>query len=157
MSNRVLIVAHPDDEVIWFDPYIYDRIIIVYTYREDRPDIVKGRLKMQEKHPLKNKIEYLDFFETNFWRDPKKEGEYKKQFRELTNWIRLNVNIKDTITTHDSNGEYGHSDHILVNKAVVSAHLGDIKFSNRDKAGHKKLRESIKQLYKKYGCWTWES
>lgn len=154
---KVLIVAHPDDEIIWFDPYKYDSIIIVYTYREDRPDIVKGRLKMQQKHPLKKKIEYLDYFETNYWRDPTKKSEYNKQLKELTNWIRLNVGVDDEVTTHDENGEYGHSDHILVHKAVIGAHHGKIKFSDRDRAGHKQLRDKIKQLYKKYGCWTWNS
>jgi len=152
---KVLIVAHGDDEVIWFDPYVYDRIIIVYTYRYGRPDIVKGRLKMQQKHPLKNKIEYLDYWETNYWRDPSKLMKYIEQQLELRKWIKENIDPEDIVTTHDSNGEYGHSDHILVHNAVEYSHKGKIKFSNAGRAKHKKLRESIKQCYKKYGAWTW--
>jgi hypothetical protein len=34
---KVLVVAHPDDECIWFAPEQYDRIVIVHTGRLDDP------------------------------------------------------------------------------------------------------------------------
>ena len=152
---KILIVAHPDDEVIWFNPVKYDKIIIVYTYRKDRPDVVKGRLKVQQKHPLKKKIIYLDYWETNFWRDPTKWQEYCNQMNKLEEWIKNNISSNDIITTHDCNGEYGHSDHILVHKAVTNTHKGKVKFSERGKIRNNKIIESIKKCYKNYSAWTW--
>lgn len=34
---KILLVAHPDDERLRFNPLAYDKIIIVFTDRDDAP------------------------------------------------------------------------------------------------------------------------
>lgn len=53
---KYLIVAHPDDEIIWFHPENYDKIVIVFLKREDQPDITRGRQEVKKHHPLKDRI-----------------------------------------------------------------------------------------------------
>jgi len=147
---KYLIVAHPDDEVIWFNPENYDKIIIVFLERLDNQEITKGRYLAKENHPLKDKITWLEFTESNFWRDSSMEVIYKGQYSNLCFYLKQ---LKDvtSITTHDIKGEYGHADHLLVHKAVLD--IFDVNLVTFDDIS---LKEQIIEIYKKYKCWTWK-
>jgi len=146
-----LIVAHPDDEVVFFNPENYDKIIIVFMDRLDSKEITEGRHRVKKLHPLKDKITWLEYHESNFWRDERMEVIYKGQYSNLC-FVLSKINDATSVTTHAFNGEYGHADHVLVHKAVV-----DTFDKNIVKFGDISIKEKIKELYKNEGCWTWKN
>jgi len=123
MLKKVLVIAHPDDEVLWFNSGLdYDKIYISFL---DNPVSSKplkdGRLRVLEKHPFKNKIEMIGLTESNFWKDDSEENriKYKKNFDDLVRKLKTIVTNDTEFWTHNNWGEYGHADHILVHKAVM--------------------------------------
>ena len=79
---KLLVVSHPDDEVIWFNPEKFDKIIIVFLARLDR-DVAEARSKAINAHPLVDKITCLGLTESNYWRDPMMKPEYDQNFADL--------------------------------------------------------------------------
>lgn len=147
---RVLVVAHPDDEVIWFDdPDKYDRIIIVFGDFGDERGAEWGnrRRKALAKHPLQDRITHLDIRESNYWRDKEKAEDHTENYNTVCAFLRTLE--ADEVTTHDANGEYGHSDHILVHKACMMTL--NCPVNGRDP----KLYRAIRKVYKDAQCWTW--
>ena len=53
---KVLIVAHPDDEIIWFSPRNFDLIVIAFTGRHDRLLAQQCRELAIAEHPLNERI-----------------------------------------------------------------------------------------------------
>ena len=81
--KKYLIVAHPDDEVVWFNPLLYDKIFIAFLDRSDNIDITDGRKKVLKEHTLRNKIICFAIKESNYWRNKNKEKEFKQCYDEL--------------------------------------------------------------------------
>jgi LmbE family N-acetylglucosaminyl deacetylase len=146
---RYNIVAHPDDECIWFNPEEYDKIVIVFTDRSDVEGFGAKRKQALEEHPLKEKIVTLDLVESNYWRDVTKIKDFEDNYHELCEWLEDNIKEEDTITTHDANGEYGHLDHNLVHTACMNT--VDVPVNNKDP----KLYREIRDCYVCNGVWTW--
>lgn len=107
---KVLIVAHPDDEIIWFSPHKpYAKLTI-------------------EAHPLRDRIILLGIEESGFWKDDKRQLEFQKSEQALYEALE---NLKkqfviNEIYTHNAQGEYGHDDHIKNLFLLIKA----IKFKN---------------------------
>lgn len=150
MGYKYLICSHPDDEIIWFNPNDYDRIVIVFS---DRPDVPKfgssRRLAMQEL-PYANKIIPLNLPESNYWRDKTKRDDYMDNYYELCEWLKFEIEPDDVITTHNPYGEYGHTDHILLWHACMDTVDCPVNGSNP------KLYRQAKVIYKANNIWTWE-
>lgn len=141
-----LLVAHHDDEILWFNPEDYDKIIIVFSGRDDRPWFKEKREKANAEHPLKPICWGLT--ESNFWRDSTKYAEHQRNYEDI---CRLVKGLKDatSITTHNANGEYGHADHILVHNAVMDS--ADCPVNGKNPI----LYRQIKKIYEKHEVWTW--
>ena len=139
----------PDDECIWFNPEEYDKIVIVFTKRNDVVDFDYKRLKAIAEHPLNHKIDTIQLTESNYWRDKTKLKEFEENYEDLCDWLMENITEDDTVTTHDSNGEYGHMDHKLVHMACMNTL--DCPVNGKDP----KLYREIRYTYLKHGCWTW--
>lgn len=119
---RVLIVAHPDDEILWFNPAYFERIYIAFLGRRDKPELSKKRLTSLSLHPFKDKISIFNLEESGYWKDRSRYQEHtsaKEYLLEKLKHIKGHEKISE-IYTHNDVGEYGHSDHILVNKCVYS-------------------------------------
>lgn len=142
------IFAHADDEILFGNPNDYDKIVIVFTDRSDIPGFGQQRLKALEEHPLKDKIEVIGLIESNYWRDETKYEAYIGNYFDLKDWLELNINDDDEVTTHNAQGEYGHADHKLVYTCVMDT--VDCKVNGQDA----KLYREIKNVYKKHGVWT---
>lgn len=143
---NVLVVAHPDDEILWFDPSQYDRIIIVFgDFGDGRSG--DGRRRAIKQHPLADKITHLDLIESNYWRDRGKKQEHEQNFDILVKWLRDME--PSSVTTHSASGEYGHADHILVHNACMAAF--DCPVNGKDPALYRKIRA----VYESHRCWTW--
>ena len=144
---KVLIVAHPDDEIIWFNPAEFDRIVIVFgDFGDGRSG--DGRRKALKEHPLADKILHLNLKESNYWRDGKKIAEHKENYSRLVRFLK-SLESADEVVTHDANGEYGHADHILVHRACMMTL--DCSVNGKDPALYRKIRK----VYEDSGCWTW--
>jgi len=148
---RILIVAHPDDEVIWFAPETFDKIVIVFeAFGDGRSS--DGRRKALAEHPLKDKITRLGLQESNFWRDPTKRAVHERNRDALCGYLKtvLKPGPDDEVTTHGPMGEYQHADHLLVHRACMM-NL-DCKVNGKDP----KLYREIRKVYENNACWTWD-
>lgn len=132
----MLIVAHPDDEIIFFSSVIklVDKIIVCFGPSDDEL-LTEGRHKIIEKYPLKN-IEWLQIPEANVyqsatWNKPKvveaglmvrkNTKIYNQNYKSLCKLLKLHLANFDEIYTHNPWGEYGHEEHISVFNAVASS------------------------------------
>jgi len=133
-KKSALVVAHPDDELLWFSSIIsnVDKIIIVYNKTQNQI-INKGRNKIFNSKilPYSNKLICLKLDEANVFNKsnwkfpiPTKYGlkinskKYKYNFEKLC--IKLLGELKNcsNVITHNPWGEYGHEEHSQVFKAV---------------------------------------
>ena len=167
--KKILVVAHPDDEVLWFNPDEFDRIIVVFLEREDSKEITAGRIKTMSVHPLKDKMTWFNLKESNYWRDKTKEREYKDGYDTLNRLLQDFVEKDIEFWTHNTWGEYGHSDHILVNQAVTETaeryKIPVYCYNGIEKIGVKNpisiqrnmvRYNELKQMYIKNCAWTYK-
>ncbi len=169
---KLLIVAHPDDEILWFNPYYFDEIVIVYCHRHDKENFSQRRLKALSRHPLKDRIRLLALEEPGFWKDPSRSLQYaesKNLLLELLKTQYLHKSI-DVVYTHNEVGEYGHDDHILVSQCVHQVFTDKypiwmpINGINKESINHfpqiihpiqlNSFKE-IRQIYADNQVWTW--
>ena len=136
--KKILVVAHPDDEILWFNPYDFDKIYICFCGRSDKQDFKRRRLSAVGELPYRDKIILLGFNEGDNFCFP----------------YELNA---DEIWTHNSNGEYGHKHHIQINKMMHNLFGNKVRESNMDNTNCKEdWFLKAKEVYLKNGCWTWK-
>jgi hypothetical protein len=128
-KKNIIVVAHPDDEVLFFSSKIKSasKIIICFSTSDDKV-VSLGRKRIQNKFPLKN-IVYLNFDEANVfnsanWINPKicTQGVFvgKNKKKYIDNYYKIKsklsqiLSVDDIIYTHNPWGEYGHEEHIQV-------------------------------------------
>lgn len=133
-ENSILVVAHPDDEILWFSSIIdkVDKIIIVFNETQDKK-VHEGRKKIfsQNLLPYKNKIinlniEESDVFNSSNWKFPKptdygvklSKKKYINNFDILIEKLSIELKNFKNIFTHNPWGEYGHEEHTQVFKAI---------------------------------------
>jgi len=56
IEKSILVVAHPDDEVLWFSSILerVDRVVFCYLDCESIPLCSEGRRKSLSEYPMKN-------------------------------------------------------------------------------------------------------
>jgi len=146
---KTLIVAHPDDEILWFNPEEYDKIVIVFGDFGDHRAKEGGdrRRNALAKHPLKDKIVHLNIPESDFTRNKGNEGIYRLNQRLIEE--KLQELEADEVTTHNGHGEYGHLEHIQVFYACMNAFDCPVNGKNP------KIFRETKKIYEECGAWTW--
>jgi LmbE family N-acetylglucosaminyl deacetylase len=168
---NVLIVAHPDDEIIWFSPKYFDLIVIAFLARHDKPFAKYCRERALAEHPFKEKIISLGIDESGFWKDKNRIKQYQDSREKLYDaLVRIKKQYVFTkIYTHNSEGEYGHDDHILVNEAVTAIFpeieiICPISVNSREGEGktipmlnNHEVFEQVKAIYRKNNAWTWKN
>jgi len=167
---RVLIVAHPDDEIIWFPSDYFDLVVIAFLARHDKPSAAQCRRLALQEHPLKERLHLLGLDESGYWKDKTRQQQFNDAKNNLYSSL-LELKNQYTFTqifTHNSVGEYGHDDHILVHELVKkvffenkiycpaipdNTHKNDDYISiNNDIAFYAK----VKDIYIKNKAWTWK-
>jgi len=144
---KILVVAHPDDEILFFNPMEFDRIIIVFLHRPFN-DIGNKREKAMQEHPLKDKITCLGIVESGYRQDKDRKMIYKKTCKNVIEKLKL---IKaDGVTTHNAQGEYGHQDHKLIFEACMQS------FDCLVNGMSPNVYRQIQKVYKDNECWTWD-
>lgn len=132
-KNHKIIVAHPDDEVIFFSSVLKPSSKIIICFNESEDKIVnRGREKIKNQLPY-TQPSFLNLKEANVfnsadWAFPKTDHKglivkknkttYKKNFFKLKLYLSKLVNNGDIIYTHNPWGEYGHEEHVQVFKAI---------------------------------------
>lgn len=125
----IMVMAHPDDEVIFGFPMIKftDKILIV-SNDKNNPDRAwcKDRYIALEKvgKRLGIPVESMDY-PSEFYRLPTRKG----QLSDFINEVLDKVKDYDVIYTHNPLGEYGHLDHQLVHTICMQSGK-DVLFSN---------------------------
>jgi LmbE family N-acetylglucosaminyl deacetylase len=133
----LMVMAHPDDEVIFGWPILqdkeYNKTILVCSTDKNNPERAwcSGRknVLLQLCEEFKIRCYCLDY-NSEFYRYESRNGTLLKTCSEIAaNVIRLNPG---TIFTHNPMGEYGHLDHMLVHNIVLQSVGSDthLIFSN---------------------------
>lgn len=167
-KTKILIIAHPDDEALWFNPLLFDKIFIAFLDRPDNKKVTEGRKKVLAEHPLKNKIECFNLSESGYYWDNDKMEEYRDSFDALLKKLKGVMKKGIEIYTHNQWGEYGQTDHMLVHTAVmeiagryginVYCFNGIDKLETSNEIWHDvdvNFNEGLKKLYLKYDAWTY--
>lgn len=137
-KDSILVVAHPDDEALWFSSILkkVDSICITYLNYPNDESLSSGRIDAINLYPLSNtkflKIEEPMSFGMADWPKPEQtkyglkldkdknaEARYQTSFQKVVNELDNVLKDYSNVYTHNPWGEYGHEDHIQVFKAVL--------------------------------------
>lgn len=139
-KRSVIVVAHPDDEVLWFSSILEEVDHVIFCY-EDVPgntSLTDARKKIVDAYPLEN-VSRLGLDETGVfnaanWEKPVVtayglETDESESFRFRHTAVALQLLQRltdvlsdyDTVFTHNPWGEYGHEEHVQVCRAVQAA------------------------------------
>jgi hypothetical protein len=199
LADSVLVVAHPDDEILWFGSIAdrVGRIVLCFLHDPANPGMAEARIRTIEAHPWRDRIVSLGLNETDTfsraaWPEPRitKHGltivkpatagiAYRLCFFRLRRKLAPIVRSAANVYTHNPWGEYGHEEHVLVQKAVTSLVRENRKrvwynnhASNWSEAlmqrhfnGSEKritsapvdaaMLEQVADVYRENGAWTW--
>lgn len=139
-----LVVAHPDDEILWFSSIVarVARVIVCYSALASSPAISAGRERVLPRLPYSSlaclKLAEAEVFNTADWPDPVPTGvglavrlrqhsthafsrrRYATNFRRLCGRLESELSGFPLVFTHSPWGEYGHEEHVQVFRAVAS-------------------------------------
>lgn len=129
----VIIMAHPDDEILWASSILAaaKKVVLCYGDTEDAA-VSRGRAALLKDFPLGSVIslnirESRSFLTTN-WDSPvetpygilcgRDRQVYARNYQRLAAAIDEHVAEGDLVVTHNPWGEYGHEEHVQVYRAV---------------------------------------
>jgi LmbE family N-acetylglucosaminyl deacetylase len=197
-SPVALVVAHPDDEALWLSSALAraDRIVFCFGDPFARPRLSGARRRAVAALPLSGKID-LGVPESGSrfladWAHPRPtpagieitDGEarvrYEANYPKLVDALRTSLAGCGEVYTHNPWGEYGHTEHIQVHRAVAALQdeLGyTVWFPNYVGAMSWKLAcrcseqpcwserrmvspafataQRLMRLYRRHHAWTW--
>jgi LmbE family N-acetylglucosaminyl deacetylase len=135
-SDYAVVVAHPDDEVLWFSSVLADarQVILCYGDYAPRPSIGPARRRVVRDFPHPHVV-FLDlpegvFHECADWSNPvpvpagiaipdvQVRRRYEDNFALLVSRMEPLLRDVDFVFTHNPWGEYGHEDHVQIHQAV---------------------------------------
>lgn len=155
LERSALVVAHPDDEILWFSSVVKNvsHTFFCFLEVEGDPACSEGRRHALRDFPLKQisalGIKEAGVFDLADWKSPKptvaglelrrtdnglrRQAVYEQNYHELCERLRKALPGYRNVITHNPWGEYGHEEHVQVYRAVkaVQSQLGfDIWISN---------------------------
>ncbi len=139
LENSVLIVAHPDDEVLWFSSILekVDRIVVCFLEYPPDVELADARKISLAEHPCRDRLTCLGMTEMKSfnkarWPNPELtdygvrlgtkpalDQAYRKRASELRAKLADFVTAESNVFTHSPWGEYGHEDHVQISKVVT--------------------------------------
>ncbi|MDA8090758.1 MAG: hypothetical protein M0Z61_11165 [Nitrospiraceae bacterium] len=136
-SGAALVVAHPDDEILWFSSVMdsVDEIIVCFLANPSNSEISSGRTNTLKVHPAGRKISSLGLDESQTfcnadWRSPEPDQfglkinhpahalKYAENYGRLAGALKEKLAGYKNVITHNPWGEYGHEEHVQVYRAV---------------------------------------
>lgn len=146
LRNAALVVAHPDDEILWFSAIVHAvrRVFICYLDVPEQNAWSQGRRAAMARFPLPN-AEFVGLtesvaFQQADWSNPLVASDglvlnapphqralpgfsakrYADNFLTLQSYLRDALQGFPLVFTHNPWGEYGHEEHVQVHQAVAS-------------------------------------
>lgn len=135
-ASSAIVVAHPDDEVLWLSSMLrhVGRIIFCFGDVFEQPQRSRARRTAVAEFPLEG-LQYIGLPESGVklavdWTNPRLTStgiaiaestarqRYENNFPQLTAALRRALTGVETVYTHNPWGEYGHAEHIQVCRAV---------------------------------------
>jgi LmbE family N-acetylglucosaminyl deacetylase len=139
VTRTAVVVAHPDDELLWFAPVIPEAETVVFCLSDTpwQPELTAARERIRVVHPaapVRLPIAEAGVYRHSDWSDrrPRPYGvnlstttigrqvRYRMNYRRLLSALDPIVKTHDSIYTHNPWGEYGHEEHVQVSRAVVT-------------------------------------
>jgi hypothetical protein len=139
-DRPLVIVAHPDDEILWLGAVLPSASRIVAALAGDSVNarLAEARLRVRDAYPI-DSFEYLDLesagvFQQSDWlrrrittdgvtmrRDcpPDASARYRANYTALLDALDAPVRAHPVIYSHNRWGEYGHEEHVQVCQAVI--------------------------------------
>jgi LmbE family N-acetylglucosaminyl deacetylase len=153
LENSVLVVAHPDDEVLWFSSVLDDvtRIVIAFNASAQHPGRADAMQAALAEHPCGDKIVALDLAQVEShnlsnWpypddtdyglklaRVPERDAPYAEQAALVAGALDPHLAGVQNVFTHNPWGEYGHEGHVQLSKIttrLASKHGASIWYGN---------------------------
>jgi LmbE family N-acetylglucosaminyl deacetylase len=176
MKDLTILIAHPDDEVIFGWPVLkHAKTIVCCSSDLNNPtrQWCRDRKKaLQEVGAMTGaEVKCLDY-DSEFYRADARRGDLARLAQDVLGLLPAS----GPIFTHNPWGEYGHMDHILVHQIARAAER-PIMFSDMQlEAGwlpralwmprgpaammceiDPEFYRRCKEIYDRYGCWTWSN
>lgn len=151
-DRSILVVAHPDDEALWFSSILkqVDEVVFCFLNVASNPKCSVGRQKSISAHPLSNVsclgLEESEVFDGADWRHPTptqfglaisrtkySDKLYKRNYGQLKQQLGDKLANYRNVFTHNPWGEYGHEEHVQVYRVIkeLQDNRGfDLWFSN---------------------------
>ncbi len=154
LEKSIIVVAHPDDEVLWFSSILdkVSEVVVCFLDAKRFPQWAIGRRKSLEEYPIKNisclNIVQADVFNAADWQNPiatdygieivdrdvpnRYEG-YVENFNVLKQQLEKQLAGFRNVFTHNPWGEYGHEEHVQVHRVIkgLQDRMGfDLWYSN---------------------------
>ncbi len=144
LDGSVLVMAHPDDEMLWASSVLagIERIVLCYEDAASFPELGEGRRRSLAAFPLPGVMslgmtetetfgsaEWPEPVETDYglavrrWRGSLPNcsvAGYREGYGRLVDALRPLLEGKRIVFTHNPWGEYGHEDHVQVFRAVAT-------------------------------------
>lgn len=115
--NKLMIVAHPDDDYIWGGSHLIDDdyLVVCITCGVRRVRVLEFEKAMDKTNDKYIMLGYPD--KTNGKRD-----NWDSSYDLITKDLKKIINYKDwdLVVTHNPDGEYGHIHHKMTSKIVTS-------------------------------------
>lgn len=141
-GRTAIVVAHPDDEALWFSSVLREAGLVLFCFETvpSRADWTAGRRRALAEHPLRSvdslRLTESETFNGADWREPRygpaglavarrpdslpgfSGKTYRANFAELVRRLGERLRGFDRVYTHNPWGEYGHEEHVQVYRAV---------------------------------------
>ena len=140
LSKSCLVVAHPDDEVLWFSSILerVGRAVFCFEDCAEYPELGPGRRALLDAYPLSHvsslrlpepcSVHLVDWSrpqpdalglclnapETT----PARVANYRASFHALRAELATQLRGVQAVFTHNPWGEYGHADHVQLARVV---------------------------------------
>jgi hypothetical protein len=138
-NKSIIVVAHPDDEILWLSSVLakVDHIVFCFLDYTPAPELGSGRRRAITEYPLSN-LSCLEITESGSyngadWNNPIETQygleiasnaalakRYNNNFKTLYDRLSSILAAYDNVYTHNPWGEYGHEDHVQVYRVVKS-------------------------------------
>ena len=137
--DAVLVVAHPDDEILWFSSILdhCKRVLVCFGPSATSAESWDaGRAAVMESYPLAKakflKLRQSNAFEGANWNRPREadsglhlrrrraRGPYQRNARELRRILEEELNQENLVITHNPWGEYGNEEHVQVFRILMA-------------------------------------
>jgi LmbE family N-acetylglucosaminyl deacetylase len=137
LEDSAVVVAHPDDEALWFSSILgqVGRIVLCYLDVASHPEWGAGRRAAIAQYPLRGVVSLgireSEAFDRSNWHMPVRTTyglaithDQQADMRYRANYLELERRLGDVLAgrrnvfAHNPWGEYGHEEHVQLHRAV---------------------------------------